>query len=128
MKTVSILLAVSIPLLLVYLLFKTQWSSSEKEFVPPQETIDVTGVRSALLSIAQAERLYLASHGSYGTLDQLQQDGALTLFSGTMRRGYRFTAEIDDGVHFKVTAAPSDPAKAGWPAFSIDETLEISRE
>jgi hypothetical protein len=128
MKLVSILLAVLIPLVLVYLLLKTQWSSGEKEVATPQAQIDVTGIRSDLLSIAQAERLYLASHGSYATLDLLQQDGTLTLFSGTAHRGYRFTAEVDDGAHFKVTATPSDPAKTGWPAFSINESLEISRE
>jgi hypothetical protein len=128
MKIVSILLAVLIPVVLVYLLFKTQWSSGENGAVPPQAQIDVTGVRSDLLSIAQAERLYLASHGSYGTLDQLQQDDALPLFSGTMHRGYRFASEVDDGAHFKVTASPSVPAKAGWPTLSIDETLEISGE
>ena len=57
---------------------------------PPTETIDTVGVKSDLLAIAQAERMYMASHGSYVSLDDLEKDGSLS-FSGTSRRGYTYT-------------------------------------
>ncbi|MEW5976640.1 MAG: hypothetical protein AB1898_12630 [Acidobacteriota bacterium] len=90
------------------------------------ERVDVTGVKSDLLAMAQAERLYLATHGTYGTLDELQRDGALTLES-IDRRGYRYTAQIDGANGFKITAQPSDPTKAGWPSLVIDETMAITQ-
>ncbi len=93
---------------------------------PPKEVIDVVGVKSDLLAIAQAERTYLASHGAYATVDQLQQDGAI-VFSGTNRRGYNYVAEVDDGQHFRITASVSDPSKAGWPTLLIDDTMEITQ-
>ena len=70
----------------------------------------MVGVKSDLLAIAQAERMYLASHGSYASVDELQQDGSIT-FSGANRRGYSYTAEVDDGQHFKITARPATPPK-----------------
>ena len=87
----------------------------------------MVGVKTDLLAIAQAERLYLASHGSYAGIDQLQQDGAIS-FSGANRRGYNYIADVNDGQHFKITAAPSDPAKIGWPTLSIDENMEVTQE
>ncbi len=94
--------------------------------VPPKETIDVVGVKNDLLAIAQAERVYLASHGSYAGLDQLQQDGALS-FSTANRRGYNYEATVDDGQHFTVTATPADPAKRDWPTLSVDDTMQVSQ-
>ena len=92
---------------------------------PPQEQIDVVGVRADLLSIGQAERQYLLSHGTYGTLDALVQDGLLT--GGVTRRGYSFSVVLEGSRAFTATAAPSDPGKAGWPTLVIDETLQVSQ-
>jgi hypothetical protein len=94
---------------------------------PPMETIDVVGVKSDLLAIAQAERMFLASHGSYASMDALEQEGSLA-FSGANRRGYNYTADVDDGQHFKITATPADPAKAAWPTLSIDETMQVAQQ
>jgi hypothetical protein len=94
---------------------------------PPQQIIDVAGIKNDLLAIGQAERMYLASHGSYAGLDQLQQEGSLT-FSGASHRGYNYGADVDDGQHFKITATPSDPAKAGWPTLVIDETMQVTQQ
>lgn len=108
-------------------IFKMQWQQGAMHGAPPKQVIDVAGVKSDLVSIGEAERMYLASHGTYATLDQLQQDGSLT-FSGANRRGYDYTADVDDGQHFKVTAAPVDPAKAGWPTLSIDDTMQVAQQ
>jgi hypothetical protein len=85
---------------------------------------DLAGVKSDLLSIGGAERLYVAGHGSYATLDQLQQEGSISYGS---RHGYNFNVEVDGAQHFKAVATPAGSAKAGWPAFSINETLQITQ-
>jgi hypothetical protein len=127
MKKVGGLLALVIVLGIGLYMFRTEFQHMPGGGAPPKQIIDVAGVRSDLLTIGQAERLYLASHGSYASLDQLQQEGSIT-FSGASRRGYNYTAEIDDGQHFKITATPSDPAKEGWPTLSIDENMQISQQ
>jgi len=89
----------------------------------PQEQIDVTGIRMALLEIAQAERTYVAAHGAYGTFEQLRAEGAPAL--GTDRRGYTFQLELDGSQAFKATATPTDANKAGWPTLTIDASMQI---
>jgi|SRR5215831_10774405 len=91
---------------------------------PPQQQIDVVGIRSELLAIGQAERQYLVAHGTYGTLDELQQERLLT--GGANRRGYQFSAQVDGGQGFTVVAAPSDPDKQQWPTLAIDQTMQVS--
>jgi hypothetical protein len=90
-----------------------------------RQQIDLTGIQTDLLSLAQAERLYFASNGAYATLDQLQQAGNIH-FQGPNRRGYRFDIEIDGVQHFRITATPADAAQTDRPAFSTNETQQIS--
>ena len=126
MKRVGGLLGLVIALGIGYFIFKAQYTTGPTGGAPPKEVIDVVGVRSDLLSIAQAERLYMASNGNYTSLEKLQQDGAIT-FSGANRRGYDYAAEVEDGQHFRITATPVDPAKAAWPTLAIDESMQISQ-
>ena len=126
MKKVGGLLGIVIALGVGYFIFKSQMTTGPAGGAPPQQTIDVAGVKSDLLAIAQAERMYLASHGSYATIDQLQQDGAIQ-FSGTNRRGYNYTAEIM-GDRFRIVATPADPAKAGWPTLSINDSMLVTQQ
>lgn len=90
----------------------------------PQEQIDVTGIRMALLEIAQAERTYVAAHGTYGTLEQLRAEGAPAL--GADRRGYTFQLELNGSQSFRATAAPTDTNKATWPTLSVDASMQVS--
>ena len=89
----------------------------------PQEQIDVTGIRMALLEIAQAERTYVTAHGMYGTLEQLRAEGAPAL--GTDRRGYTFQLELNGSQNFKATAVPADSSRQGWPTLTIDASMQI---
>ena len=127
MKTAGAILGLVLALAAGYFVFKYEFSQGPAGTASPKVAIDVTGVKSDLLTIGQAERAYMVSKGSYGSLDQLQQDGDLT-FSGGDRRGYHYDATADDGTHFKITASPSDPAKQGWPTLSIDETMQIAQQ
>ena len=126
MKKAAGLLGLVIALGVGYFIFKAQYTQGPTGGAPPKQVIDVVGVKNDLLAIAQAERMYLASHGTYASLEQLQQDGAIT-FSGTNRRGYNYTAEVS-GEHFRIVATPVDPAKAGWPTLAIDETMQVTQQ
>ena len=90
----------------------------------PQEQIDVIDIKTNLLTIGQAERTYLNAHGSYGTIEQLQQDGPATI--GTDNRGYAFSAAPNGATSFTVTATPTDPHKAGWPTLVITEAMQVT--
>jgi len=127
MKAAAGVLGLVIVLAITWFVIKSQYAGGPAEGKPPLQTIDVVGVKSDLLAIAQAERMYLASHGSYASVDDLQNDGSLS-FSGTGRRGYKYTSDVDDGQHFKITATPDDPAKAGWPTLSIDDTMQVAQQ
>jgi len=127
MRAVGSILGLVIVLAVVWLLVKTQFTQGPMGGVPPKQMIDVVGVKTDLVAIAQAERAYLASHGSYASIDQLEQDGAIN-FSGAGRRGYNYTADVSDGQHFRITAAPSDPAKTGWPTLWVDENMEVTQQ
>jgi hypothetical protein len=125
MKGAGAFLGLVIVLAVGYLVYKAELAPGPGGGTNPVEQIDTVGVTSDLVSIGQAEKLYVASHGVYATLDQLEQEGSISFHS---RRGYTYRVELDDGQHFKATATPSDPAKAGWPTFSMDDTLQISRQ
>ncbi len=111
MRAAASILGLVIVVAIIWFVMKSQFSQGPAGAQPPAETIDVVGVKSDLLAIAQAERMYLASHGSYVSVDELQQDGSIT-FSGANRRGYSYTADVDDGQHFKITATAHGPRQS----------------
>jgi hypothetical protein len=127
MKKAGGLLGLVIALGVGYYIFKAEMTQGPTGGAPPKAVIDVVGVKNDLLAIGQAERMYLASHGTYASVDQLQQDGAIT-FSGTNRRGYNYTAEVSGGEHFRIVATPSDPAKAAWPTLAVDDTMQVTQQ
>ena len=91
----------------------------------PQQTIDMTDVRSNLMNIAQAERLYVTNHGTYGTIEELRADGSPAI--GADVRGYAFSASTNGAQSFIVTAAPIDPARPGQPTLVIDDSMQIQQ-
>ncbi len=127
MKAVGGIIGLILALAIILFIYKTQFSQGPTAGAPPTQTIDVTGVKTQLTALAQAERMYLASHGSYASIEQLEQEGSTTLTNATSR-GYTYAATPDDGQHFKITATPSDPAKQGWPTLAIDDSMQISQQ
>ena len=126
MRSVAGILGLVIVGATVYYLYTFQFSRVEGG-APPGRQIDVVGVRSDLIALAQSERIFLATNGVYGTLEQLQKSGNMGS-TGTRRRGYVYEAEIDGARHFRIVARPADPSGPERPTFSIDETLQISSE
>ena len=127
MKAATRVLGLVIVLAIAGFIIKTQFTQGPAGGIPPKQQIDVVGVKGDLVVIGQAERGYLALHGAYASLEELQQEGSLNL-SGNDHRGYHYAAEVDDGMHFKVTASPASPDKQGWPTLSIDESMEVTQQ
>jgi hypothetical protein len=107
-----------------YYLYNAQLSHAGGGTASPQQQIDVTGIRMALLEIAQAERNYVAANGTYGTFEQLRAGGSPAL--GADRRGYVFRLELNGSQAFTATATPTDSNKQGWPTLSIDASMQIA--
>lgn len=102
-------------------------SKTQSSGVPgtPAQVISTVGVQNDLLSIAQAERIYWAGHGSYASLDELYSSGALAV-KKSGRAGYTYSAEkSSDG--FTVTARCDAPAAPGCSSFAVDQTMQVQQ-
>jgi hypothetical protein len=92
----------------------------------PTQAISLTGVRSDLLQIAQAERAYVATNSKCVSLNELISSGSMTM-SSTSREGYSYAVECS-GAEFTVTArhapAPAD-SPIRYPNFAIDQNMQV---
>jgi hypothetical protein len=127
MKKVGGLIGLILALAIGYFVFKAEMTQGPTGGAPPQQAIDTTGVEGDLVAIGQAEKMYLAAHGTYASFDQLKQE-AMTTFGDGSRRGYQYSIDFDGGQHFHITATPVDPAKKGWPTVSMDETMQVQKQ
>ena len=93
----------------------------------PTQAISLSGVRSDLLQIAQAERGYIASNGHCASLDELISSNSISM-TRTERDGYSYTVECSGGEFTAV--ARHAPAPAGspirYPNLAIDSSLQVS--
>jgi hypothetical protein len=96
----------------------------------PTEAITTTHIQMDLSEIAQAERLYFAQAGSYGSMDQLVSTGAMAK-AKTGSDGYTYTIDIPT-TGFLVTAkwTPSTAAKASlhYPVYIVDDTFVVREQ
>jgi Tfp pilus assembly protein PilE len=89
----------------------------------PQVTINLTGVKTDLMSIAQAERRYFASENKYASFDELISTNFITV--ARQRPPYTYAVEITSG-GFRVIATRSGAEPSGTPAqISVDENMEF---
>jgi hypothetical protein len=92
----------------------------------PTAAVDLMGVKSDLLAIAQAERSHAAMQGGYVSIDTLRSQGDLAMPRNN-RGPYSYSAEISDS-GFRIVATYSGPESAGMPkTLSIDQTMQISQ-
>jgi hypothetical protein len=105
-----------------YKLFFAQLQSTGS--AAPARTIDVTGVKNDLVSIAQSERIYQTQHASYGTLDQLTSSGAMSM-AKTGRDGYTYSVDATAS-SFRVVAQCPAAANPGCSNYAIDDSMTIT--
>jgi hypothetical protein len=102
---------------------QVQSSSAATGANAPQATINITGVRTDLMSIAAAERRYSAGEGKYVSLEELISANYITV--ARQRPPYTYTVEIGAG-GFRVVATRSGDNTSGLPAqLSVDENMEF---
>lgn len=107
-----------------YWLYATNMKSSGA-IGSPGEAISSVGAKSDLLSMAQAERVYQASHGSYASLDELYSSGSLTQRKSD-RAGYTYSAETS-AAGFTITARCQPSQGVSCPSLSIDQTMQVQQ-
>ena len=89
----------------------------------PQATINITGVKTDLMSIAGAERRYFAGEGKYASLDELISTHYITV--ARQRPPYTYSVQISSG-GFRVIAMRSGDDTSGTPSqLSLDENMEF---
>jgi hypothetical protein len=89
----------------------------------PQGAINITGVKSDLITIASAERRYFATEGKYASLDDLISTNYISV--ARQRPPYSYAVELGSN-SFRVVATRSGENLAGTPAqLSVDENMEF---
>jgi hypothetical protein len=100
-----------------------QTSSAEAGATNPAGAINITGVKSDLVSIASAERRYFATEGKYASLEELISTNNITV--ARQRLPYSYAVEISSA-GFRVVATRSGENISGTPAqLSVDENMEF---
>lgn len=124
MSFLSLVFVVAIGLLIYRSYFTGSGGVATMGTDNPRAAIDITGVKSDLLSMAQAERAYQALNGRYAPLAELKSSGNLAVDPARGRQGYSYSANVA-GSSFRITASYSGPA-TGMPTLSIDQTMQIA--
>ncbi len=102
---------------------QVQSSSAPLGANSPKAAINITGVKSDLISIATAERRYFASEGKYASLDELITTNYITV--ARQRPPYTYEVETSSG-GFRVVATRSGEDASGTPSqISVDDAMEF---
>jgi len=120
-------LLVGAALIFVVYHFSLRRMPTTDEGTAPTQAITLTGVRSDLLQIAQAERAYIGINGHCTSLDELISSNSLSL-TRAERDGYSYSVECSGG-EFNAAIARHLPAPAGssirYPNLAIDATMQV---
>jgi hypothetical protein len=125
MRALALILVAAGILFAVYELYLKKLPTTDLGTAPTQ-AISLTGVRSDLLQIAQAERQNIALNSKCLSLDELASSDALTM-KRQRRDGYAYRIECS-GPDFQVIAehppAPPD-SPIRYPALAVDSLMQV---
>ncbi len=126
MRGLAVILVAAAVLFGVYHYYFKKMPTTD-EGTAPTQAISLTGVRSDLLQIAQAERGYIALNGHCASLDELISTNSLSV-PRTGRDGYAYAVECSGGEF--TASARHLPAPAGspirYPNLAIDANMQIN--
>ena len=98
-------------------------SSAQSGANNPRAAINITAVRSDLISIATTERRYYATEGKYASLDELISSNYITI--AHQRPPYTYEIQISS-TGFRAVASRSGDDASGTPAqLSVDENMDF---
>jgi hypothetical protein len=110
----------------VYYFYVKKMPTTDKGTTATQ-AVSLTGVRSDLLQIAQAERGEIALNSKCASLDELISSGSLTMIKKE-RDGYTYNVSCS-GTDFEVVAEHAGAAPAGsgirYPKLTVDGNMEV---
>ena len=125
MRVLALLVVSSALLLGAYVFYLKKLPTTDSGTTATQ-AISLTGVRSDLLQIAQAERAYVASNGSCVALPDLISSNILAM-TRTERDGYSYSVECSNA-EFNAVARHA-PAPAGspirYPNLAVDQNMQV---
>src|SRR5207245_1442530 len=125
MRGLAVILVAAAVLFGVYHYYFKKMPSTD-EGTAATQAISLTGVRSDLLQIAQAERAYIATNGQCASLGELISSNSLSM-TRTERDGYSYTVECSSAGF--TAGARHLPAPAGspirYPNLTIDSSMEL---
>jgi len=125
MRAFAVVVVAAILLFGAYEFYLKKMPSSDQGTAPAQ-AISLTGVRSDLLQIAQAERGSIALNGKCVSLEELISAGGLTM-NRKERDGYTYQVNCS-GSDFQILAE-HPPAQEGsvirYPKLVIDGTMQV---
>jgi hypothetical protein len=125
MRLLAMLLVFSALLFGAYVFYLKKLPTTDSGTASTQ-AISLTGVRSDLLQIAQAERANVASNGSCASLPNLISSNVLTT-TRTERDGYTYSVECSSA-EFNAVARHA-PAPAGspirYPNLAVDQNMQV---
>jgi hypothetical protein len=121
---VAILVSAAVAFGIYHYYFKSMPITDEG--TAPTQAISLTGVRSDLLQIAQAERGYIALNGHCASLSELISSNSLSV-PRTERDGYTYSVDCS-GNEFTASARhlpapPGSPIR--YPNLAIDNNMQI---
>jgi hypothetical protein len=123
MKSLFSLAGLLFVLAIGFYIYKMQIQQGQVNGEPITQQISTAAIKTDLLSLGKAEKLYLAINGRYGTIGQLKKSGVMSSIPEGWQ-GYVYEAEVEGAEHFRIVARPLNP---DLPAFSVDETMDISQ-
>ena len=126
MRALATLLAVVAVGFGVYYYFSLKKMPTTDEGTAPTQAITLTGVRSDLLQIAQAERGNIALNGKCASLDELISSGGLSM-SRKERDGYTYSVSCSSSDFQVIAEHPAALAGSGirYPKLAIDGTMQV---
>lgn len=125
MRALAVLLVAAALLMGAYYFYVKKLPTTD-EGTAPTQAISLTGVRSDLLQIAQAERAYIAANGACATLAELTSSNALAM-AKSGRDGYSYSVECSGGDFSAIARHAAAPAGSSlrYPSLAIDQTMQV---
>src|SRR5271166_2264682 len=125
MRALASLLAVAALFAGIYVFYLKKMPTSDPGTAPTQ-AITLTGVRSDLLQIAQAERGNIALNGKCASLEELISSGGLSM-SRKERDGYTYSVSCSSSDFQVIAEHPAALAGSGirYPKLAIDGTMQV---